>query len=137
MLMRRRYVLILGCVFLLLCMTGCDLQTKEKKLRDVEYTVVGAGDVPQELQEEINKIKDEEFQLTYDDGAYLYMAKGYGTRESSGYNISVQQVYLTEHTIVFETQITGPAEGTDAANKETTPYIVIKTERLDGQVIFE
>ena len=135
--MRRRYVLILGCVFLLLYMTGCALQTKEKKLRDVEYTVVGAGDVPQELQEEINKIKDEEFQLTYDDGAYLYMAKGYGTRESSGYNISVQQVYLTEHTIVFETQITGPAEGTDAANKETTPYIVIKTERLDGQVIFE
>lgn len=135
--MRRRYVLILGCVFLLLCMTGCALRTKEKKLRDVEYTVVGAGDVPQELQEEINKIKDEEFQLTYDDGAYLYMAKGYGTRESSGYNISVQQVYLTEHTIVFETQITGPAEGTDAANKETTPYIVIKTERLDGQVIFE
>ena len=114
--MRRRYALILGCVFLLLCMTGCALQTKEKKLRDVE---------------------DEEFQLTYDDGAYLYMAKGYGTRESSGYNISVQQVYLTEHTIVFETQITGPAEGTDAANKETTPYIVIKTERLDGQVIFE
>ena len=135
--MRRRYVLILGCVFRLLCMTGCALQTKEKKLRDVEYTVVGAEDVPQELQEEINKIKDEEFQLTYDDGAYLYMAKGYGTRESSGYNISVQQVYLTEHTIVFETQITGPAEGTDAANKETTPYIVIKTERLDGQVIFE
>lgn len=135
--MRRRHVLILGCVLLLLCMTGCALQTKEKKLRDVEYTVVGAEDVPQELQEEINKIKDEEFQLTYDDGAYLYMAKGYGTRESSGYNISVQQVYLTEHTIVFETQITGPAEGTDAANKETTPYIVIKTERLDGQVIFE
>ena len=135
--MRRRYVLILGCVFLLLCMMGCALQTKEKKLRDVEYTVVGAEDVPQELQEEINKIKDEEFQLTYDDGAYLYMAKGYGTRESSGYNISVQQVYLTEHTIVFETQITGPAEGTDAANKETTTYIVIKTERLDGQVIFE
>lgn len=135
--MRRRYVLILGCVFLLLCMMGCALQTKERKLRDVEYTVVGAEDVPQELQEEINKIKDEEFQLTYDDGAYLYMAKGYGTRESSGYNISVQQVYLTEHTIVFETQITGPAEGTDAANKETTPYIVIKTERLDGQVIFE
>ena len=94
--MRRRYVLILGCVFLLLCMTGCALQTKEKKLRDVEYTVVGAENVPQELQEEINKIKDEEFQLTYDDGAYLYMAKGYGTRESSGYNISVQQVYLTE-----------------------------------------
>lgn len=135
--MRRRHVLILGCVLLLLCMTGCALQTKEKKLRDVEYTVVGAEGVPQELQEEINKIKDEEFQLTYDDGAYLYMAKGYGTRESSGYNISVQQVYLTEHTIVFETQITGPAEGTDAANKETTPYIVIKTERLDGQVIFE
>ena len=98
--MRRRYVLILGCVFLLLCMTGCALQTKEKKLRDVEYTVVGAGDVPQELQEEINKIKDEEFQLTYDDGAYLYMAKGYGTRKSSGYNISVQQVYLTEVTNV-------------------------------------
>ena len=135
--MRRRHVLILGCVFLLLCTTGCALQTKEKKLRDVEYTVVGAKDIPQELQEKIDEVKEEEFQLTYDDGAYLYMAKGYGTRESSGYNVSVQQLYLTEHTIVFETQITGPAEGIDTANKETTPYIVVKTEKLDGQVIFE
>ena len=135
--MRRRHVLILGCVFLLLCTTGCALQTKEKKLRDVEYTHHGAKDIPQELQEKIDEVKEEEFQLTYDDGAYLYMAKGYGTRESSGYNVSVQQLYLTEHTIVFETQITGPAEGTDTANKETTPYIVVKTEKLDGQVIFE
>ena len=78
----------------------------------------------------------EEFQLTYDDGQYLYLAKGYGTRESSGYNISVKDLYLTEHTIVFETQISGPTEGEDVSRRETTPYIVVKTEILDGQVVF-
>ena len=82
-------------------------------------------------------VKREESQLTYADGQYLYLAKGYGTRESSGYNISVKDLYLTEHTIVFETQISGPTEGEDVSRRETTPYIVVKTEILDGQVVFQ
>ena len=78
----------------------------------------------------IDQVKTEEFQLTYDDGQYLYLAKGYGTRESSGYNISVKDLYLTEHTIVFETRISGPTEGEDVSRRETTPYIVVKTGDL-------
>ena len=100
------------------------------------YTVLGTDHIPQELREKIDQVKTEEFQLTYDDGQYLYLAKGYGTRESSGYNISVKDLYLTEHTIVFETQISGPTEGEDVSRRETTPYIVVKTEILDGQVVF-
>lgn len=134
--MKRRCLLIFCCLCLLLMASGCSLQTKEKKLRDVEYTVLGTDHIPQELREKIDQVKTEEFQLTYDDGQYLYLAKGYGTRESSGYNISVKDLYLTEHTIVFETQISGPTEGEDVSRRETTPYIVVKMEILDGQVVF-
>lgn len=55
---------------------------------------------------------------------------------AADYNISVKDLYLTEHTIVFETQISGPTEGEDVSRRETTPYIVVKTEILDGQVVF-
>ena len=37
--MKRRCLLIFCCLCLLLMASGCSLQTKEKKLRDVEYTV--------------------------------------------------------------------------------------------------
>ena len=78
--MKRRCLLIFCCLCLLLMASGCSLQTKEKKLRDVEYTVLGTDHIPQELREKIDQVKTEEFQLTYDDGQYLYLAKGYGTR---------------------------------------------------------
>jgi uncharacterized protein (DUF2249 family) len=61
--------------------SGCSLQTKEKKLRDVEYTVLGTDHIPQELREKIDQVKTEEFQLTYDDGQYLYLAKVWYARE--------------------------------------------------------
>lgn len=135
--MKRRILLDIFCMCLLVVLAGCGLQTKEKKLRDIEYTVLGEENIPAELLDKITQVKEEEFQLTYDDGEYLYLAKGYGTRNSSGYQIRVGECYLTEHTIVFETEITGPKEGEDVGSGETTPYIVVKMERLEGQAIFQ
>ena len=93
--------------------------------------------MPQELADEIKNLKDKEFQLSYEDGEYLYVAKGYGKRNSSGFNISVKEMYVTEHTLVFDTEITGPKEGQDVIEKATTPYVVVKMEAMDKQVVFK
>lgn len=132
---RGQFLLVtLGCA---VCIQGCSLFEKEAKLRDVDYTVVCPEDVPQELADEITNVKGKEFQLSYDDGEYMYIARGYGSRNTSGYNISVKDMYITEHTLVLDTEITGPREGEDVVDKKTTPYIVVKTEPMDKQIVFQ
>ena len=128
-------LLVVGC--LLGMLQGCSAYEKEKKISDVEYTVMCPEDVPQELADEIKNLKYKEFQLSYEDGEYLYVAKGYGKRNSSGFNISVKEMYVTEHTLVFDTEITGPKEGQDVSEKATTPYVVVKMEAMDKQVVFK
>ncbi len=128
--MKRKRIIVLP---LLLAFTfflmGCNKVPSEEKLRDVDYTVIGETDIPQELSEEIEKLKETEFQLSYDDGEYTYIAKGYGKRNTGGYNISVLELYETKHALVLKTEITGPTEGEDVSKKATYPYVVIKTEQ--------
>ena len=128
-------LLVVGCLQGVL--QGCSAYTQEDKIADVEYTVMCPEDVPKELADEIQNVKGKEFQLSYEDGEYLYVAKGYGKRNSNGFNISVKDVYATEHTLVFDTEITGPKEGQDVIEKETTPYVVVKMEMMEKQVVFK
>lgn len=130
------FTLLLAAV-LFLSFSGCELVEQEEKIGDVDYTVLCPDEVPKDLAEEIEKVRGKEFQLSYDDGEYLYIAKGYGTKKSSGYNILVKEMYLTEHALVLHTDIEGPKEGEDVVKKETMPYIVVKTELVDKQVLYE
>lgn len=82
-----------------------------KKLRDVEFTVVAEQDIPPELAEAIEERKAEEFQFIYQSGEDLYIAKGYGRQETSGYSIQAKELYLTKDCLVFDTELTGPGKG--------------------------
>ena len=135
--MKKRGMFLVATLMCALWIQGCEPFEKEEKLRDVDYTVICPEDVPQELADEITNVKEKEFQLSYDDGEYLYVARGYGSRNTSGYNISVKDMYITEHTVVLDAEITGPREGEDVVDKKTTPYIVVKTEPMDKQIVFE
>ena len=52
-----------------------------------------------------------EFQFIYQSGEDLYIAKGYGRQETSGYSIQAKELYLTKDCLVFDTELTGPGEG--------------------------
>ncbi len=135
--MKKRRICSVALLLLVVFLQGCSVVEEEEKLRALEYTVVSPDDIPEDLANEIQNVKDKEFQLSYDDGEYLYIAKGYGARNTSGYNVTVKEVYLTEHTLVFDTEITGPREGEDVADKKTMPFIVVKTETMDRQIIYK
>ena len=47
-----------------------------------EYTVMKEEDFPDKVKELIEENKESEFQLTYQDGSYLYLLKGYGKQET-------------------------------------------------------
>ena len=92
---------------LLCACTGNDMM--EKKVRDLDFKVVSAEDISEELKSHIDERKEETFTLIYRDGENMYLIVGYGKN--------------TESEI--------------GAGTVSYPYIVIKLETLDAPVIFD
>lgn len=133
-----KFLALLSICVLLLSSAGCKAGGADmKKLRDVEYTVVAEPDIPEELKKAMDEKKAEQFQFIYQSGGYLYIAKGYGVQQTSGYSIQAKELYLTKEGLVFDTELTGPGEGASVQETNTYPYIVIKTEYMDKNVIFQ
>lgn len=119
------------------CLAGCTRNDAPEKLRDLEFTVVGDGEVPEELKNIIGEKQAAPFKLTYSDGQGLYIVQGYGEQETGGYSIAVRQLYLTEDSIVFDAELIGPEKGEDGGTEKSYPYIVLKTELLENPVVFQ
>jgi hypothetical protein len=128
-----------GLVCLMLMMTaGCGIQSdKTEKIRDLEYTVVKEADIPEEFLSQIEEKKTTDFRLTYTDGEYLYIARGYGEQSTGGYSIEMQELYLTASTICFSTALYGPQKGEQVTQSVSYPFIVVKLELLNEPVVFE
>lgn len=126
-------LLFLSLAFLL---TGCEKNAAPEKKNDLDFTVVSGTDVPADLQELIDKRLTEPFELTYSDGAYLYIVRGYGEQKSSGYNITVNDFYQSSDCLVFDTELFGPKKNEETVNTPTYPYIVIKAEYMEQPVVF-
>ena len=74
--MNRKHFYIIAGIFIL-ALAGCSIKKEDtKKIQDIEFTVVAPEDVPEELKEDIEKVRDTPFRLTYADQGYLYMARG-------------------------------------------------------------
>ena len=89
---------LLAWVFVVRFLTACSVEKDDlKKVRDLEFTVVGETDLPEELKQVIGEKKTAPFKMTYTDDQNLYIAVGYGEQENGGYSISVRELYLTEN----------------------------------------
>lgn len=117
-------------------LSGCQKNTIPEKKEDLDFTVVSGTDVPDDLQELIDKKYQEPFEMTYSDGAFLYIVKGYGEQDTGGYNITVKDFYQSEDGLVFDTELFGPKKDEEVSNTPCFPYIVIKAEYIDAPVIF-
>ncbi|SET63445.1 protease complex subunit PrcB family protein [[Clostridium] polysaccharolyticum] len=134
----KKVVAILLFVALLATLTGCKTETaKDKKLRDLEFTVVEEVDQPKQVKDMIEEKKVQHMKLSYNDGEYLYVIVGYGEQKSGGFSIQVNQFYETENAIYIDTTLLGP-DGNDTVTQALTyPYVVIKTEAIDKPVVYE
>ena len=135
--MRRRklYSLILG-MMLIFC--GCSVErTEEQKLKDLAFTVLEESQIPQDLKVLIEEKKQNEFKLTFDTEDAKYIAMGYGTQQTNGYSISVEELYETRNAIYINPNLLGPAKGEAVSEVESYPYIVVKIDYLDKSVVFE
>lgn len=117
---------------------GCSVSREDKdKVRDLEFQVAAQGELPQELSKLIAQKVSQPFKLTYTDSQNLYIAVGYGAQPTGGYSISVKELYLTENSIILQTELMGPEKGEDPGTEQSFPYIVLRTELLEEPVVFQ
>ena len=135
--MKKYRVLWTVCMLVLLgTLAGCAIHREAVKLQDLEFSVLAPERVPQELGELIAEKIKEPFQMTYNDGEYLYLVEGYGEQPTGGYSVTVEELSLTENAIYVHTTLLGPGPGEQKKNTPSYPYIVIKTPLREEQVIF-
>lgn len=136
--MTKKWKSIFVIMIMLCVLTGCEmLNTERVKLRDLEFVILSEEVLPAELKAIIDERKSESFKLTYADADALYICVGYGQQESGGYSITVDELYLTDTAIYVETTLLGPDGSQTATKAPSYPYIVIKTEALEQNVICE
>lgn len=126
------------CICLISLTVGCSAEKlSTDKLRDIEFTVVDEENIPEELKDMIDDKDKEMFKLTYADDGALYIAVGYGRQPTSGYSIEVKELYETENAIYIHTNLIGPAKDEKIVERSTYPYIVVKLEYIDKNVVFQ
>ena len=118
-------LLCLAVLFLML--GGCQMiRIEEENKTPLAYTVIEDSQIPEET----------EFQIAYQKGTELFLAKGYGRQMSGGYSIQVKELSASSNAVFFETKLIGPTEKIQGG-EPSYPYIVIKTEYRDGPVQFQ
>ena len=124
-------------LFLLCLLSGCSIE-KVRAQNGVkpEYTVMKETDFPDKVKELIAENKVSEFQLTYQDGSWLYLIKGYGKQKTGGYSIQIEDLSLWENAIHLQTVLLGPEEE-DLKDDPSYPYLVVRMKYREEPVIFE
>lgn len=124
----------LALMFLLM---GCSIGKVENiRVRELDYTVVSDRDIPERLKENIDERKEEPFQLAFESEGYLYIARGYGEKETGGYSITVKDLYLGKNGVYVQTELYGPETEEEMKKGVSYPYIVVKLEGRSEPVQF-
>lgn len=126
------------CILTGIIASGCEsAEGGGTRGKDWDYTVVPTADCPEEFLKEIDSKKINAFQMAYDDGEYLYLAVGYGEQEKGGFSIQALGLYELGEALCLETSLNGPDEDEVVSSKPSYPYLVIKTQRTEKQVVFD
>lgn len=123
---------------ILLSLCGCGTgELSTQKIRDIDFTVVKEEEIPEELAAKIKEKRETVMKLTFSDRGELYIVEGYGKQPTSGYSIEVRECYETANAVYFHTNLIGPSKEERIVEKETCPYIVVKMEYVDKNVVFQ
>lgn len=135
--MKRLCAAILS-ICILLTFSACSVEKiGTEKIRDIDFTVIKEEDIPEELKTKINDSEKQVFKLTYADQGALYIAEGYGEQPTSGYSIEVKDCFETKNAIYVHANLIGPSNEEKIVEAKTYPYIVIKMEFMDKNVVFQ
>lgn len=136
--MKRWTIMFLVIAMISLCACGCSItKVSSDKVTNLDYTVMKEEDYPEEIVKLLNENKEQEFQMTYQDGNFLYLLKGYGKQETGGYSIQISDLSMWDNAIHLQTTLIGPPRDEKMTEEPSYPYLVIKMEYREEPVIFE
>ncbi len=130
--------LCLAACVVLIGLAGCQSREKaENQKSEVEFTVVAKEEIPKELAAEIEKNKQGEIRMAYTDGEDQYLIRGYGEQKTGGYSISVVECSEDETAVYLDTRLLGPANKEQITKEPSYPYIVLKIEARQKEVMIQ
>lgn len=132
----RVYMLLFTIMLPLLLSTGCERE-EDTKTSSIDFTVVTDSDIPKDLKKIIKERRKNPFELSYSDGSYLYVVKGYGKQQTTDYSIIVNDFYKSDDALIFDTELYGPKKDDKSSQTPSYPYIVVKTEYIENSIIFK
>ena len=131
------YAAVIALMAVMVILNGCGIEkTDNKKINDLSYEMVEEENTPEELKKKIEEKKAADFKLTYESDKYLYIVRGYGEQETGGYSIQIPEFYLTKNAIVFDTNLIGPSKDEVKNTAPSYPYLVVRIENQDKNIIF-
>lgn len=134
----KRGLLYVLCLGILLSLPGCSVRKKQtEKMKNLPFHVLNEESIPEELKVKMSEKKAEPFKITYSDEGELYIAQGYGERETNGYSVKVVSCYETANAVYIHTNLIGPAKEDKVIQTPTNPYVVVKLDAVDKNVVFE
>lgn len=135
--MRRAIILVFLILTMAVTAAGCASSESGagEAGREVDYTVVEPGKLPEELLRTIEENREREIRMTYLDGEDMYLVRGYGKQKTGGYSIAVAGCTEDESTILFDTRLLGPTESEGLSKDPSYPCLVVKIEARDKEVM--
>ena len=140
----KKIISLLVLPILICSISGCDLGIQlgdthrgaGDKVRDLEYTILSEERIPEELLTIIQERQEAPFEMTYNDGEFLYICIGYGKQDYSGHSILINNLFLGEKGILIDTTLIGPEAGKEKINTVQYPFLVVKTELMEDVPLF-
>ncbi len=130
----RRMITALG-ICLALFLSGCHVMEEDEVKKRLDYTISSYDRLPRELQEVIDRKKEQPFQITYSNRDSCFIVIGYGGQQMGKYGIQVRELYALRDGYHVRTELIGTGKGTKEGKDGIvyTPFIIIKTRRLYGK----
>ena len=119
---KRKYILMIILLGVLMLLSGCVRKECEEKVKDLEFTVTKEEELPEALRQQIEEKN---------------VARGYGIQDTGGYSISVEDCYLSDTAICVKTRLQGPENGEEVTKAPSYPFIVLKLELREEEVLFQ
>lgn len=117
---------------------GCVVRYESmQKLEDLEFTVTDEEDAPEELRTMIDEAREAPYQMVYADQGILWIAEGYGRKETTGYSVEISELYETEDAVHIRTRLLGPGMQEEIREAATYPCVIVQMEYIDKEVLFD
>lgn len=137
--MKKRAALLFLVLLTAVCLVGCGTGDAGSGHdgQAVDFTVMDVRKLPAELTKLIEENKNGEIRMTYADGDDLYLIRGYGEQKTGGYSIEVTGCTEDEETVYLDTRLLGPSGQETLPNEPSYPYLVVKIEARDKEVLIQ